>query len=166
MDAVTTGDALAYTTLFERYRGPLYGYILRMVRRTELADEMFQDAFLNVHRARATWSSHQASFRAWLYRIATNVIRDRARSAVRRPEVYGVEWEPSEHNYPAEKIALERALGQIPDNHRDAFVLSAVQGLDHNEIALALSISPENARARISRARTRLRELLDPPEAK
>lgn len=165
MDAVATGDAQAYTTLFERYRAPLYGYVLRMVRRTELADELFQDAFLSVHRARATWSGKNASFRAWLYRIATNAIRDRARSAARRPEVYGSEWEPSEQIFPAERIALERALGQLPDNHRDAFVLSAVQGLDHNEIAMALSISPENARARISRARTRLRELLDPPEA-
>jgi RNA polymerase sigma-70 factor (ECF subfamily) len=138
----------------------VYGYLLRMSRRGEVADELFQETFLRVHRARSTWSHHHGSFRSWLYRIATNVLRDRARSAARRPEVVGLEWSGAEATSPSDRIALERALGNLPDNLRDAFVLTAMLGMDHHEVAAALEISPDNARARTSRARARLRESL------
>lgn len=160
MELVQAGDASAFAVLFDRHRAPIYGYVLRMVRRPELADEIFQDTFLSVHRARQTWSRAGGTFRAWLYRIATNAVRDRARRAARRPEVLSDDWELSHREWPADRIALERALGELPDNLRDAFVLGAVHGLDHQELAQALSITPDNARARLSRARLRLRELL------
>lgn len=160
MDRVKLGSADAFATLFARHRSALYGYILRMTRRAEVADEVFQEAFLSVHRARSTWTRGEASFRAWLYRIATNALRDGHRRAVRRPELL-VDHDPGQHDAPNQRIDLERALGQLPDNLRDAFLLAAVNGFDHNEIAVALDISPDNARARVSRARGRLRELLE-----
>jgi RNA polymerase sigma-70 factor (ECF subfamily) len=161
MDAVRDGNEAAYVALFERHRAALYGYALRMTRQPEVADDVFQETFLRVHRARATWASHQGSFRIWLFRIATNTIRDGARQAARRPEVAGGSWEPHVHAHHGDRIALERALGELPDNLRDAFTLTAVLGMDHNEVAAALDISPDNARARVSRARARLRELLE-----
>lgn len=161
MDRVQEGSADAYATLFARHRAPLYGYLLRMTRRGELADEVFQETFLSVHRARATWSGAEGSFRSWLYRIATNALRDAQRRAIRRPEVLGEELDVVTHDAPSDRIALERALGHLPDNLRDAFLLGALHGFDHNEIATALEISPDNARARLSRARARLRELLE-----
>lgn len=160
MDLVQAGEKEAFAVLFSRYRVPLYGYIRRMVSRSELADELFQDTFLNVHRARDTWSSAHGSFRSWLYRIATNAIRDRARMQGRRPEVLE-EHERARAEDPLGKVALERALASLPDNLRDAFLLGAIAGFDHNEIALSLSITPDNARARLSRARSHLRERLE-----
>ena len=80
MDQVRDGSVVAYTALFDRHRAALYGYALRMAQRPEVAEEVFQDTFLRVFRARATWSSRNASFRSWLYRIATNAVRDRARA--------------------------------------------------------------------------------------
>jgi RNA polymerase sigma-70 factor (ECF subfamily) len=162
MDRVQAGDPEAFGILFGRYRVSLYGYLRRMVYRGELADELFQDTFLNVHRARSTWSSHHGSFRSWLYRIATNLVRDRARSQVRRPEILSDELERGHRSDPADRLALERALGRLPDHLRDAFLLGAVDGFDHHEMAVALSVSPENARARLSRARSLLREMLEP----
>ncbi len=162
MDAVREGSEDAYVTLFTRHRTSIYGYALRMTRRREVADDIFQETFLRVHRARATWSNHQGTFRSWLFRIATNVIRDLARSVARRPEVLGESWEPSTFPAPADRMGLERALGGLPDSLRDAFVLAVVVGMDHNEVASALEISPDNARARVSRARARLREILEP----
>jgi RNA polymerase sigma-70 factor (ECF subfamily) len=161
MDAVRDGSEAAYATLFERHRSALYGYALRMTRQPEAADDVFQEAFLRVHRARATWSSHEGSFRSWLFRIATNAVRDRGRQAARRPEVLGDTWEPWYHAEHADRIALERVIGELPENLREAFVLAAVMGMDHNEVATALDITPDNARARVSRARVRLRELLE-----
>jgi RNA polymerase sigma-70 factor (ECF subfamily) len=55
---------------------------------------------------------------------------------------------------------LEAAIGSLPENLREAFLLGAVEGFDHREVAAQLEISPDNARARISRARARLREIL------
>jgi RNA polymerase sigma-70 factor (ECF subfamily) len=55
---------------------------------------------------------------------------------------------------------LEQAIGALPENLREAFLLGVVEGFDHREVAGQLEISPDNARARISRARARLRELL------
>lgn len=161
MDRVQQGSADAFATLFARHRAPLYGYLLRMTQRAEVADEVFQDAFLSVHRARNTWSSGEGTFRSWLYRIANNALRDGRRRTARRPEVLEEGVELVTRDTPAERIALERALLGLPENLRDAFLLASVNGFDHNEIAAALDISPENARARVSRARARLRELLE-----
>lgn len=162
MEAVQAGDAEAFTTLFGRHRAALFGYALRMVGRQELAEEVFQETFLSVHRARHTWTGHEGSFRSWLFRIATNNVRDRLRQAARRPEILTDE----EPVLPAavhldERIALEQALRQLPEPMREAFVLGVVVGLDHKELAEALDVSPDNARARVSRARARLRELLE-----
>ncbi|MFZ5478397.1 MAG: RNA polymerase sigma factor [Myxococcota bacterium] len=159
MELVRRGDAAAYTTLFDRYRAPVYGYVLRMVRRREVADEVFQDTFLAVHRARASYASGEGSFRSWLYRIATNAARDRARRTARRPEVYE-EVEVPVREAPGDRLMLERALAELPENLREAFLLGAAFGMDHNEVAAALDITPDNARARLSRARARLREIL------
>lgn len=162
MNQVQRGSAEAYTTLFDRHRAPLYGFILRMTRDPEAAADVFQDTFLKVHRARDTWSGEDASFRSWLFRIATNAVRDRARQNERRRETFTAEdiVVPS-HEHPAERVMLERALAELAEPLREAFLLGVVHGLDHNELATTLAISPDNARARVSRARARLRELLE-----
>ena len=160
MDAVRDGSESAYTTLFARHKAPLYGYLTRMSRRTEVADELFQETFLRIHRSRSTWSHHDGTFRSWMYRIATNAMRDRARSQARKPETLDDSREAVHSSSVIDHIALERALGELPDNLREAFSLTAVLGLDHNEVGAALEITPENARARVSRARAKLREAL------
>ncbi len=162
MNQVQQGSAEAFTTLFDRHRAPLYGFILRMTRDPESAADAFQDTFLKVHRARGTWSGEDASFRSWLFRIATNAVRDRARQTERRRETLTAEdvIVPS-HDHPDERLMLERALAELAEPLREAFLLGVVHGLDHNELGVALAITPDNARARVSRARARLRELLE-----
>ncbi len=161
MEQVQAGNPGAFTALFERHRAPLYGFVLRMTREEASAEDCFQDTFLSVHRARQTWSRAAGTFRSWLFRIAANAVHDHQRRSSRRPLVLTEEELPLPvRDWPEERLMLERALAQLPPHLREAFLLGAMHGLDHSELAEALDISPDNARARLSRARTQLRQLL------
>jgi RNA polymerase sigma-70 factor, ECF subfamily len=161
MVRVQQGDSDAYRMLFDRHNERIYAYLVRRVGQPELARDLFQDTFLSIHRAKATWSPSRP-FRPWLYGIATNAVRDHFRKTSRRPMEVEVDREPAVvHPHPVGTLDLERAIALLPDPLREAFLLGAVEGFDHNEVAVQLGINPDAARARISRARAQLRLLLD-----
>jgi RNA polymerase sigma-70 factor, ECF subfamily len=161
MVRVQEGDGAAYRTLFDRHHERVYGYLVRRVRSPELARDLFQETFLSVHRARHTWAAGR-SFRPWLYGIATNAVRDHFRRTARRPIEVELDRVPAAtHPNPVGALQLERAIGRLPEPLREAFLLGAVEGFDHNEVAHQLGINPDAARARISRARAQLRAFLD-----
>jgi len=161
MVRVQEGDGAAYRMLFDRHHERVYGYLVRRVRSPELARDLFQETFLSVHRARHTWTPGRA-FRPWLYGIATNAVRDHFRRTARRPMEVAIERARTvTHENPVGAMQLERAIGQLPDGLREAFLLGAVEGFDHNEVAEQLGINPDAARARISRARAQLRAVLN-----
>ena len=93
-----------------------------------------------------------------------NSFRDSMRRASRRPRTQALEDThvvPQSHSErPALRMTLEEAIDTLPESHREAFLLGAVLGFDHREVAAQLEITPANARARISRARVSLRKLL------
>jgi len=160
MQRVQADDATAYKALFQRHHGRVYGYLVRKTRDRQVAADLYQETFLNVFRARQTWTPGRP-FRPWLFRIAANAARDHARRQQRRPEEVELhDWGASTTDQPDARIHLEAALAGLPDTLRDAFLLGVVEGFDHNEVAEALGISPANARARVSRARRFLRQAL------
>lgn len=162
MDRVQNGDKDAFSVLFVRWQTPIWGYLVRRSGDPEGSAELFQDVFLRVWRSAHTWQSDQR-FRPWLYRVATNVLRDDHRAGRREVETVEIDADrtPSPERLGViEGVDLERAMARLPETLREAFLLGAVHGLDHNEVAAALDITPANARARISRARATLRELL------
>lgn len=161
MERVQNGDAAAFRVLFDRYQGRVHSYLLRRTRDREQAAEVYQETFLKVYRARNSWNPERP-FRPWLFGIAANTARDRARRSARRPvEVELHDWqEQSTRPDHAERMALESAISALPDTLRDAFLLGAVEGFDHREVAAQLDITPANARARVSRARAWLRRYL------
>ncbi len=161
MAQVQTGDAAAFRVLFDRYETRVHGFILRKTGDPELAADLYQETFLKVYRARSTWTPGRP-FRPWLFGIAANTTRDHARRQRRRPhEVELSAWQgTSETPDHTSRMHLEDALQQLPETLKDAFLLGAVEGFDHNEVAAQLAISPDNARARVSRARAWLRERL------
>ena len=164
MLAIQDGNASAFESLFGRYERSLYGFLVRRTGSRDAAAEAFQDTFLKVYRARHTWDPSRP-VRPWLFGIAVNTLKDRARRLQRRPQPVKLEdWDApaAEHSSRTDaRLALERGLAAMPDSLREAFVLGAVQGFDHNEIASMLEISPANARARISRGRAWLRRFLE-----
>jgi len=160
MQRVQQNDTAAYEMLFERHRSGSYGFLLRKVRDRELASDLFQETWLRVHRGRRTYRPGQ-NFKPWLFGIALNTARDAGRKRSRELETVELRVDkPSPRSDHAGRMTLETAIGKLPETLRDAFLLGAVHGLDHNEVAARLDISPANARARISRARKLLREQL------
>ena len=160
MVRVQQGDEAAYGVLFQRHQRTVYGFLLRKTRQTERASDLFQDTWLKVHRGRHTYKKGQA-FKPWLFGIALNTFRDAGRKDQRTLPTVDTEVQhasrPDDH---AGRLTLEAAIDTLPETLRDAFLLGVVHGLDHNEVAQQLDISPDNARARISRARAHLRKTL------
>lgn len=159
MQRVQAGDAVSYQALFDRHNRAVYGFLLRSTGQPEHAAELFQDTWLKVHRARQTWNADQR-FRPWLFGIAANTRRDAARRAGRQVATVELTESPAPGARPEVQLTLERAITALPEQLREAFLLGAVHGFDHNEVADQLGISPDNARARISRARATLRKAL------
>ena len=152
--------------LFARHHGEIYAYLLRMVRDTELAADMTQDAFIKAYRAYDTLEKPENA-RAWLYQIAHRVALDELR---RRKIVRFLPWTgESRGSAPsAEHLAMEnrlsgplqRALARIPERQRAALLLAEVHDLTGLELASALGVSHVAARALLTRARQSLREAL------
>lgn len=157
---VQQGDRQAFEALFERWKDPIWSFLARRTGDPEIASDLYQEVFLRVWRSASTWRPGER-FRPWIYRIAANVGRDRFRRSTR--EISTVEIDPERGGSftdPLASVDVERALTRIPEALREAFLLGALSGLDHNEVAAALGITPANARARISRARVALRQIL------
>lgn len=159
---VQQNDSDAYKVLFERHHARVYGFLRRRTHSPEVAADLYQETFLRLYRARHTWQPERP-VRPWLFGIAVNAARDHVRKVRRLP----IEVELSDLNGGTERqqvgtrMDLEQAIATLPDNLREAFLLGVVEGFDHKEVAAQLDIRPDNVRARISRARARLREILE-----
>jgi RNA polymerase sigma-70 factor (ECF subfamily) len=165
--ALDTTDADAFIeTLFARHHGEIYAFVMRMVRDSELAADLTQDAFIKAYRAYATLEKPENA-RAWLYQIAHRVTLDELR---RRKIIRFLPWtgESRGASASAEHVAmegrlsgeLERALARIPERQREALILAEVNDMTGLELASALGISHVAARALLTRARESLRRAL------
>jgi len=162
------GDA-AYAfveTLFARHHDEIYAFLVRMLRDPELAADLTQDTFVKAYRA---YDALQApdNARAWLYQIANRVALDelRRRRIVRFLPFTGQSpgTAPSaEHLAMDARLSgeLQRALERIPERQRAALVLAELHELTGLELASALGVSHEAARALLTRARESLRQAL------
>ena len=144
-----------------------------MIGNTAEAEELTQDAFLQVFRKIHTFRGESA-FSTWLHRLSANIVLMRLRKksliATSLEESTGGEESedlPKEYGAPdlvltgsIDRMHLERAIAQLPPGYKQAFVLHDVQGYEHNEIAAMLGFSIGNSKSQLHKARTRLRKLL------
>lgn len=168
MLAYGAGDAGAFELLYSRHKGPLYRFVLRQAGNTR-ADELFQDIWMNVIRARAGYRA-SANFRTWLYRIARNRVIDHYRRAHIRAisdalPVEDIEdsntHRPDRHAEILDQHAhLLQAIGELPREQRETFLLREEAGLDIGEIADVTGTSHETAKSRLRYAMTKLRAKL------
>lgn len=168
------GDAGAFEHIYRLHSRRVYAVCLRMVGNTAEAEDLTQDAFLQLFRKIGTFRGESA-FSTWLHRLAVNVVlmklRKKTLPATSLEESTDPEDESSgprrEIGAPdlllsgsIDRVHLQRAIEQLPPGYRQVFVLHDVQGFEHNEIAGLMECSIGNSKSQLHKARMRLRELL------
>jgi RNA polymerase sigma-70 factor (ECF subfamily) len=156
------GDLAAFESLFREFQGTVYGWIVRVVRDRQAAEELTIESFWRIYRARARFDP-QRSFGAWARRIATNVAIDYLEH---NPKQLALVAEPSaEPVYAAvqretrEKIA--RAFRELPAKLQAAATLALVEEESYDQIADQLDISVAAVKSRVFRAVRMLRSKLE-----
>ncbi|MDA2912645.1 sigma-70 family RNA polymerase sigma factor [Acidobacteriia bacterium AH_259_A11_L15] len=168
------GDPEAFERLYHLHKGRVYSVCLRMVGNPAEAEDLTQEAFLQLFRKIHTFRGESA-FSTWLHRLAVNVVLMQLRRKV-LPQVSldePVETDEAGHGPLRElgqvdprlagsldRVTLEDAVAQLPPGYRTIFVLHDVEGYEHNEIAEMLGCSIGNSKSQLHKARLRLRELL------
>jgi RNA polymerase sigma-70 factor (ECF subfamily) len=168
MLALRDGDERAFDALFERWAGRVLRFVERMVREPGAAEDLVQETFLRVWRARERYVP-EARFSTWLFTIAGNAARNELRRPFRgaahdpldpddaKPEL-ATDGPASDELVDARRtsLGLEAALAALPERQREALWLCAVEGLSYAEVALALETSEGSVKALIHRARVTL----------
>jgi RNA polymerase sigma-70 factor (ECF subfamily) len=166
------GDPDAFAYLFSAHKTKIYSLCLRMTANTAEAEDLTQDAFLQAFRKLATFRGDSA-LSTWLYRVAVNTVlmqmRKKGLHAVSLDQPLdqpggSVKREPGKLDDrlsgSVDRIALTRAMKELPVGYRTIFVLHEVKGYEHHEIARLLRCSVGNSKSQLHKAKTRMRELL------
>jgi RNA polymerase sigma-70 factor (ECF subfamily) len=168
------GDSQAFERLYNMHKGRVYSLCLRMLGNTAEAEEMAQEAFLQLFRKIQTFRGESA-FSTWLHRLSVNVVlmhlRKKKLPQVSLDEVVDPDegGEGPKREFGAEdplllgavdRVTLEDAIRQLPPGYRQVFLLHDVDGYEHNEIAEMMECSIGNSKSQLHKARLRLRELL------
>ena len=167
------GDAESFEGLYGLHKRRVYSLCLRMTGNTAEAEDLTQEAFLQLYRKIASFRGESA-FSTWLHRLAVNVVLMRLRKKG-LPQVSLEETlEPQQEGGPRkdigtrdnvlagsiDRISLERAIEGLPPGYRMVFVLHDIEGYEHNEIAEMLGCSIGNSKSQLHKARMKLRDLL------
>ena len=172
MLAYAAGDAAAFDTLYARHKGGVYRYLLRQCRQGGVADELFQDVWMNLIRARASYVP-SAKFTTWLYRLAHNRLIDHYRATGlvtlvsvddeahadivdALPGVAGDQPEVRAENHQL-GARLKAAVATLPAAQREAFLLQQEGGLTLAEIAELTGAGIETVKSRLRYATSKLR---------
>ncbi|MDP9340304.1 MAG: sigma-70 family RNA polymerase sigma factor [Acidobacteriota bacterium] len=180
---VKAGDEQSFALLLHRYRTPLVNFLYRMVRNREQAEDLAQEVFIRVYRARADYVP-SAKFTTWLFRIATNLalnsVRDtrhqRMEVSLDAPMTVGAEdgderpIDVAEKNpnieehlvQEAQRDMIRHAIEKLPEKQRAAVLLHKYQELDYGEISKILECSESALKSLLFRAYETLRVELAP----
>jgi RNA polymerase sigma-70 factor (ECF subfamily) len=159
---VTTTPKVEVADLFNRHGRAVRHYLHAATGSAELAEDLAQDVFVRVVRGVGEYEPRERE-RAWLFRIARNILLDHRRRLAARPSTRRVDTEPAVAATQVLSTDLAAALARVPDTEREAFLLAELGGLTYDEIARVLLITVPAVRSCIYRARLALRALLLAP---
>jgi RNA polymerase sigma-70 factor (ECF subfamily) len=164
------GDRAAFTGLIERYQSELYNYLLKFLRQPALAEDVFQESFLQVHISAESFQADRR-FRPWLYTIATNKARDMLRKQKRRQTIQitssdedlsdGQLWDSllQDETTPEdvfarqeEKELVREAVEKLPDHLREILILAYFQQVPYKEMSEILDVPLGTVKSRLHAA--------------
>jgi RNA polymerase sigma-70 factor (ECF subfamily) len=167
------GDEQAFATLYQLNKKRVYSVCLRMTKDVAEAEDLAQEAFIHVFRNLNSFRGNSA-FATWLYRIAVNTVLMKLRRR-KSPPVLSLD-EAVSSDSPSlkreigkddlslrgaiDRIALRRAIEELPGGARQIFELHEVEGYQHHEIAEQLQCSIGNSKSQLHKAKMKMRDLL------
>ena len=169
MSRYRDGDVAAFEILYRRHKDPLYRYLLRQCRQRAAAEDVFQEVWSKIIRARNRYRP-TARFSTYLYRVAYHCFIDHVRR--NRRHAREIDNDPDLHADSGEspedaterrlaRARLDAALGGLPAEQRDAFLLREEAGLSLDEIAAVTGTNRETAKSRVRYATNKLRAAID-----
>jgi RNA polymerase sigma-70 factor (ECF subfamily) len=178
MQKVKRGDAAAFRELFAKYNEAIVNFAFRFVGNRHRAEELTQDAFLQIYRARARYEP-RARFTTYLYRVVTNLCLNELRRFEYHGKSEALEGRPNEEGEATREFAdetvpesedrmagvetgirIQKVLDKLPANQKSALLLSRVEGLSYMEVAECLETTESAVKSLIFRATQTLREEL------
>ena len=166
------GDEAAFETLYNLHKRRVYSLCLRMVSNPAQAEDLAQEAFLQLFRKIATFRGESA-FSTWLHRMTVNVVlmnlRRKGLPLVSLEETLETDEETPRKELGApdlkltgsiDRLQLQRAIEKLPPGYKTVFVLHDVEGFEHNEIAEMVGCSIGNSKSQLHKARLKLRDAL------
>lgn len=165
------GDVDAFETLYRRHNDALYRYLLRLCRHRDAAEDIFQDVWGKIIKARARYRP-TAKFSTFLYRVAHNCFIDHLRRNQRHQQTVDIDPDTQRHDSVGPDAETERSLARrrlelalrdLPDEQRDVFLLHEEGGLNLDEIAHVTGANRETSKSRLRYAVKKLRAAIDEP---
>ena len=165
------GDVAAFEVLYRRHNDALYRYLLRRCQHRDSAEDVFQDVWGKIVKARSSYRP-TAKFTTFLYRVAHNCFIDHIRRNKRHAQTVDIEpdSQPDTADLPETQTErslarrrLDAALRQLPDEQRDVFLLREEAGFSLDQIATITDSNRETAKSRLRYAINKLRAAIDEP---
>jgi len=164
-----SGDSAAFEELYSRHGRRVYSLCLRMTANAAEAEDLSQEVFIQLYRKAGSFRG-ESQFTTWLHRLTVNqVLMHFRRRGVKLeqttedgeapPQIVAGTENPLQMPV-VDRIALDRAVGQLPPGYRAVFVLHDVEGHEHEEVARLLGCSVGTSKSQLHKARMRLRQLL------
>jgi RNA polymerase sigma-70 factor (ECF subfamily) len=167
--AAAKGDVVAFEELYKRHNRRVYSVCLRMTHSVSEAEDLTQEAFIQVFRKIGSFRGDSA-FTTWLHRLTVNQVLMHFRKRSVKLERTTEEGDTPEqvargtqnpNAMPVlDRIALDRAIDHLPPGYREVFLLHDVEGHDHEEIGKILGVATGTSKSQLHKARMKLRRLL------
>ncbi|HEX8494813.1 MAG TPA: RNA polymerase sigma factor [Pyrinomonadaceae bacterium] len=163
------GDTAAFEELYHRHFRRVYALCLRMTGNPEQAEDLTQDVFIQLFNKIGSFRGDSA-FTTWLHRMTVNQVLMHFRKRSTKSELTSVTEETPDQivrgtenpdKMPViDRIALEKAVQQLPPGYRTVFILHDVEGYEHEEIARMMGVAEGTSKSQLHKARLKLRNLI------
>ena len=170
LENAANGEMAAFQILYERYRDPIFRFAYRMLGSAEAAEDVAHDCFLSLIREPSRFDASKASLRTYMYAAARNLAAKRYNSFARETAIEEMPdaFHAAERHGPMAQVLenelsgeVERAIASLPPLQREALVLFEYEELSLAEIASVVGADANTVKARLFRAREKLRTRLD-----